>query len=55
MTGIFHLTAVALLVSLAGLGACPWALRRARREDLDRPARRILYDNAQPPLRDSPA
>ncbi len=54
MTGIVYLIPIALLLGLVGLAAFLWALRGGQFDVLDGAARRILYDNDDPPDQDLP-
>jgi len=46
---IVYLIPAALLLGLLGLGAFLWALKSGQFEDLDGAARRILFDDDEPP------
>ena len=45
MSIIYVLLPISLLLALVGLGAYIWALRSGQFDDLDTPARRVLFDD----------
>lgn len=46
MSVLFVLIGISLIVALAFLASCMWALRNGQYDDEDTPAKRMLFDDA---------